>query len=148
MSQPGTPRPTPQENQDAPAGPPTDAMGVTPDVLKHAAAGSQTNDSGPDTNDPRVASLVDSYWRKNLTVMLALLVVWAMAGPVCGILIADWLNQWRVGGFPVGFWFAQQGSIIIFVLVILVYCIIMNKLDGDHHRQLEALKQQSTGGAR
>ena len=75
-----------------------------------------------------------------------LLCVWAFAGLGCGILWADWLNQWNLfgTGYPLGFWFAQQGSIIVFVLLILVYCLLMNRLD---HRLKESLAELKKGGA-
>ena len=71
------------------------------------------------------------YWRTNLRLMIGLLIVWAFAGLGCGILWADFLNQWSLfgTGYPLGFWFAQQGSILIFVLLILIYAVTMNRLD-------------------
>ena len=96
-----------------------------------------------DVRDPRIAASIDSYWRKNLLIMFVLLLIWAAAGLGCGILFADTLNQFKIGGFPLGFWFAQQGSIITFVLVILIYCILLNRLDHKHHRELEALRKEN-----
>ena len=69
------------------------------------------------------------YWRANAVFMAVLLTVWAVVGLGCGVLFADSLNGMTVGGFPLGFWFAQQGSIIGFVLLILVYALGMNWLD-------------------
>ena len=100
-----------------------------------------------DYSDPRVTRLIDSYWRKNITLMAVLLVFWALVGLGCGILWADWLNQFQLGGFPLGFWFAQQGAIIAFILIILIYCIVMNGLDRKHHVELEKLRQEQNGGA-
>jgi putative solute:sodium symporter small subunit len=76
--------------------------------------------------------------------MAGLLVVWAFVSFGCGILWADWLNQFRLPGtgYPLGFWFAQQGSIAVFVVCILVYCIAMNRLDARHHAELEASVDQ------
>jgi len=67
-----------------------------------------------------------------------LLLVWAFLGLGCGILFADILNQYNLPGtgFPLGFWFAQQGSIVGFVLVVLAYCVIMNRVDAAHHREM------------
>lgn len=93
----------------------------------------------PDERDPHVAEAIGRYWRKNVAIMIALLVVWAMAGLGAGVLFADALNAWNIGGYPLGFWFAQQGSIIVFVLLILVYAIVLNRLDRAHHRDLEDL---------
>jgi putative solute:sodium symporter small subunit len=61
---------------------------------------------------------------------------WAAAGLGCGVLLADRLNDSGItlGGFPLGFWFAQQGAIIVFILLILIYALAMNRLDARHHR--------------
>jgi putative solute:sodium symporter small subunit len=72
------------------------------------------------------------YWKKNLRVMLILLSIWALVSYVCGILLVEQLNQVRLGGFPLGFWFAQQGSIYVFVVLIFVYCFYMKKLDREY----------------
>lgn len=69
------------------------------------------------------------HWRKNLQWTAGLLVVWALAGPGCGVLFADHLNRFQLAGFPLGFWFAQQGSIVIFVLLVLIYAWRLNALD-------------------
>lgn len=93
-----------------------------------------------DVRDPRIAASIHRYWRKNLRVMAACLLVWAVAGLGCGVLFADTLNQFSLGGFPLGFWFAQQGSIVVFVLLILVYGLALNRLDAEHHRELEQIR--------
>ena len=72
---------------------------------------------------------IDSYWKANLRLMISLLVVWFLASFGCGILFVDYLNQFRLFGFKLGFWFSQQGSIYIFVSLIFVYVWRMNKLD-------------------
>lgn len=107
--------------------------------------GAETEPAGLDLHDPRVRKLLDEYWRSNLRIVAALLALWAAVSFGCGILIVDWLNQFTVPGtgFPLGFWFAQQGAIVTFVVCILLYCIAMNRLDRKHHEQLEALKAES-----
>ena len=72
-----------------------------------------------------------AYWTRNLRVLLSLLAVWFVVSYGFGILLADWLDQFRVFGFKLGFWFAQQGSIYIFVILIFVYVGIMNKIDRE-----------------
>lgn len=93
----------------------------------------------PAVRDPRIRANIDRYWRSNVTIMIVLLAVWALAGLGCGVIWADWLNQFRLGGFPLGFWFAQQGSIIIFVLLILIYAVLLNRLDRKHKMEIQAL---------
>jgi putative solute:sodium symporter small subunit len=72
------------------------------------------------------------YWRKNLSYLLVLLLVWFVVSYGCGILFADVLNQFSIGGFPLGFWFAQQGSIFVFVVLIFIYVWLMNRLDREY----------------
>ena len=69
------------------------------------------------------------YWKYNIKYLLVLLVLWAVFSFVFGIVLADFLNQFTMGGFPLGFWFAQQGSIYVFVILIFVYVFLMNRLD-------------------
>jgi putative solute:sodium symporter small subunit len=71
------------------------------------------------------------YWQNNIRYVLLLLAVWFAVSFGCGILLVDWLNQFRFpgSGFQVGFWFAQQGAIYVFVVLIFVYVWLMNRLD-------------------
>ena len=73
------------------------------------------------------------YWRRNLRYVGMLLVVWFLVSYGAGILFADTLNGVRIPGtgFPLGFWFAQQGSIYVFVVLIFVYVFLMNRLDRE-----------------
>jgi len=70
-----------------------------------------------------------AYWRTNLTYLAVLLGIWFVVSFVCGILLVDTLNQFRIGHAKLGFWFAQQGSIYVFVILIAVYVFLMNRLD-------------------
>lgn len=99
---------------------------------------------GPDLTRPKAQASLKRYWRSNLRIMAVLLVIWASVSFGAGILFADWLNQFRLPltGFPLGFWFAQQGSIVVFVLCILCYCLAMNRLDRLHHAELEAIARE------
>lgn len=72
------------------------------------------------------------YWRRNLRLMAVLLTIWALVSYGAGILFAEWLNQWSILGVPVGFWFAQQGSIITFLILIAIYVWRMDKLDKEY----------------
>ena len=70
-----------------------------------------------------------NYWKSNLKYLLVLLSIWFTVSFGFGILLADQLNQIRFGGFKLGFWFAQQGAIYVFVILIFVYIYLMNRLD-------------------
>ena len=69
------------------------------------------------------------YWRTNIRYLTILLTIWFVVSFGCGILFVDFLNQYRIGHAKLGFWFAQQGSIYVFVILIAVYVVLMNKLD-------------------
>ena len=71
------------------------------------------------------------YWRRNLRLVAILLTIWFVVSYGCGILFVDELNKVRMGGFKLGFWFAQQGAIYVFVVLIFVYVRQMNKLDKE-----------------
>lgn len=72
------------------------------------------------------------YWRKNLQYLSILLLAWFAVSFLFGILLVDPLNQIKIGGFRLGFWFAQQGSIYFFVILIFVYVYLMNRLDREY----------------
>jgi putative solute:sodium symporter small subunit len=70
-----------------------------------------------------------AYWQANLRLMLVLLVIWFSVSFLAGIIFVDFLNQFRLYGYKLGFWFSQQGAIYFFVLLIFVYAWRMNVLD-------------------
>ena len=70
-----------------------------------------------------------AYWKENIRYLAILLVIWFVVSFGCGILFREELDAIRMGGFKLGFWFAQQGSIYVFVILIFVYIKLMNKLD-------------------
>ena len=70
-----------------------------------------------------------TYWRKNILILTVLLSIWFIASYVLGILLVEPLNNYHLGGFPLGFWFAQQGAIYVFVALIFVYMAKMNAMD-------------------
>lgn len=73
-----------------------------------------------------------NYWRANLLVLGVLLAVWFLFSCVLSIFLVDRLNEIQVAGFPLGFWIAQQGTILVFIVLIAVYVGIMKKLDRKH----------------
>ena len=74
-----------------------------------------------------------NYWKTNLKYLIILLSIWFTVSFGFGILLVDELNSIRMGGFKLGFWFAQQGSIFVFVILIFVYIKLMNKLDNQYN---------------
>lgn len=74
---------------------------------------------------------MQEYWQRNVWLLLMLLGLWFTVSYVFGILLVDELNAFRLGGFKLGFWFAQQGCIYAFVLIIFVYVWLMNRLDRE-----------------
>lgn len=74
-----------------------------------------------------------SYWKANLKIVVSLLCVWFFISFVCGILLADFLDNFRFAGFKMGFWMAQQGSIYGFVILIFVYIGLMDRLDHKYN---------------
>jgi len=72
-----------------------------------------------------------AYWKANLRLLAKLLAVWFIVSFGFGILLVDWLNQFHFFGFKLGFWFAQQGSIYVFVALIFIYALRMRRLDRE-----------------
>lgn len=72
------------------------------------------------------------YWRANLQLLAILLLIWFGVSFGLGILFVERLNEIHVAGFPLGFWFAQQGSIYVFIVLIWVYARRMDRIDRDH----------------
>ncbi len=72
-----------------------------------------------------------AYWRRNLRYLVILLSIWFAVSFGCSIIFADYLDQFQVGGFKLGFWFAQQGAIYVFVALIFIYTWLMNRLDRE-----------------
>ena len=85
-----------------------------------------------------------AYWRENLKIMAILLTIWAAVSYGAGILFVDQLNKLSFLGVPLGFWFAQQGAIVIFVILIFVYVKWMDRLDRKYG--VEEIEQEVTHG--
>ncbi|TVQ10942.1 MAG: DUF4212 domain-containing protein [Balneolaceae bacterium] len=71
------------------------------------------------------------YWRRHLSIIAVLLLIWFTVSFLFGILLVDELDTIRIGGFGLGFWFAQQGSMYVFVVLIFVYVWMMGRLDRE-----------------
>lgn len=71
----------------------------------------------------------EKYWRANMRLIGVLLFIWLVVSYGCSIFFVEYLNQYMIGNLPLGFWFAQQGSIYIFVVLVLIYAVVMDVLD-------------------
>lgn len=81
----------------------------------------ETEDDGQDR--------ASAYWRANLKLLAVLLSVWFAASFGAGVLFRDFLDRFMIGGYPLGFWFAQQGSIYVFLVLIVVYVVAMRRIE-------------------
>ncbi len=77
---------------------------------------------------------MNKYWQENLKIISILLAIWFIVSFGFGILLSDFLDQFKFGGFKLGFWFAQQGSIFFFVILIFIYVHLLNKLDDKYKK--------------
>ena len=89
-----------------------------------------------------------AYWTRNVRILTLLLLIWGAVSFGFGILLVDTLNRIRIpgSGFKLGFWFAQQGSVITFVVLVLAYALLMARLDRRHHEELERIRTSEGQG--
>lgn len=73
----------------------------------------------------------EKYWKRNLRLMAILLTIWALVSYGAGIIFVEQLNEFSILGMPLGFWFAQQGAILTFLILIAIYVWRMDKLDQE-----------------
>ena len=102
-------------------------MTETPDVYHHDG----DNPPPSDRHERQVVSeeTVKAYWRENVRLLLGLLAIWFVVSFGAGVIFVEPLNAVRIGGYPLGFWFAQQGSIYVFVGLIFIYAWRMRKIE-------------------
>ncbi|MBT3531281.1 MAG: DUF4212 domain-containing protein [Gammaproteobacteria bacterium] len=86
----------------------------------------------------------NSYWKSNIKLVLSLMAVWFFISFGCGILLVDVLDNFRFGGFKLGFWIAQQGSIFVFVALIYIYIHQMDKLDKKYNTSSSATESSAS----
>jgi putative solute:sodium symporter small subunit len=96
-------------------------------MLERRASAGRSDREGAAMNQQAEARR--KYWRRNLLYVEILLALWFLVSLGCGVLFVDHLDQFRIGGFPLGFWFAQQGAMYAFVAIIFSYVFLMNRLD-------------------
>jgi putative solute:sodium symporter small subunit len=92
------------------------------DETAHTAAPAAAEDSA-------TAAAEGQYWQANLRLLGVLMTIWFVVSFGAGVLFRDWLDLFRIGGYPLGFWFAQQGSIYVFVALIFYYSHAMRRLE-------------------
>jgi putative solute:sodium symporter small subunit len=73
----------------------------------------------------------EAYWKKNISIIMWCLAIWALVSLGFGVVFAPWLNNIQIGGYPLGFWFAHQGAIYTFIILIFFYARRMNRLDRE-----------------
>lgn len=73
-----------------------------------------------------------AYWRSSLRIVAAVLAAWLAVACLAAVVFADWLDRFHLGGFPLGFWFGQQGAVLAFVALVAIYVAVMNRLDRRH----------------
>ncbi len=98
----------------------------------------------PSSERPAASDRLQRYWRSNLRYLAVLLSIWFAVSFGASVLFVDHLDQIRLFGFRLGFWFAQQGSILVFVLLIVAYVALMNRLDKKYDVD-EKRDAESTG---
>ncbi len=99
--------------------------------------------SSDNSDDARRQRSSHAHWRENLRLMVVLLSFWFVVSYLLGIVFVEPLNQFHLGGFPAGFWFAQQGSIYFFILLTLVYAFAMDRIDRRHGVESGSAPNQS-----
>ena len=89
------------------------------------------NNAGSNQLPQLTKEQASAYWRRNISLVVKLLAVWFVVSYGCGILLVDTLNQFQVGGYKLGFWFAQQGSVYVFIVLVFYYARRMAALDRE-----------------
>lgn len=95
----------------------------------NGSTGGAAGDAGPDADTVETGANEGAYWRENLRLLVSLMAVWFACSFGAGILFRDLLDQFHIGGYPLGFWFAQQGSIYIFIALIVIYVVRMRQIE-------------------
>lgn len=83
----------------------------------------------PQQDETATSAAENAYWKANIRLLCSLMVIWFACSFGAGILLRDWLDQFSIGGYPLGFWFAQQGSIYTFIALIAFYVIRMRQIE-------------------
>ena len=92
------------------------------------------SDKSPDASEREGATSANetAYWSQNIRLLWTLMTIWFVVSFGAGILFRDFLDRFALGGYPLGFWFAQQGAIYFFILLIVFYCIRMKQIERQY----------------
>ncbi|MDJ0979637.1 MAG: DUF4212 domain-containing protein [Erythrobacter sp.] len=101
--------------------------GSSTDGDRHSTAPSASTNATEASEETSQAE--GAYWRENIRLLVSLMTVWFVVSFGCGILFRDFLDQFSLGGYPLGFWFAQQGSIYVFIALIVFYVVRMKQIE-------------------
>ena len=105
---------------------PGDFEGSGGEGLESRASSGSSNTPGA---DGETSGAEGAYWRENIRLLVGLMTIWFACSYGAGILFRDFLDQFSLGGYPLGFWFAQQGSIYIFIALICFYVVRMKQIE-------------------
>ncbi|MGB3471231.1 MAG: DUF4212 domain-containing protein [Erythrobacter sp.] len=89
--------------------------------------GAESVDAVEETQETNAAE--GAYWRENIRLLVGLMAIWFTVSFGCGILFRDFLDQFSLGGYPLGFWFAQQGAVYVFIALIIFYVVRMKQIE-------------------
>ncbi|MEH6715332.1 DUF4212 domain-containing protein [Parasphingorhabdus flavimaris] len=92
---------------------------------------SETSLDTPD-KDAETSVTEKAYWSQNIRLLCTLMSIWFLVSFGAGILFRDFLDQFAIGGYPLGFWFAQQGAIYFFILLIIIYNVRMKRIERQY----------------
>jgi len=109
-----------------------DTQTSTVDATEDHALGADTPtaiDQPADETSLEARANADAYWRANVRLLISLIAIWFAASFGCGILFRDVLDQYSLGGYPLGFWFAQQGAVYVFIALIVFYVVQMKRIE-------------------
>ena len=99
------------------------------DDTHDGAYAAPASEASVDTPAAETTAAEGAYWRENLRLLVSLMVIWFAVSYGAGILFRDFLDQFMLGGYPLGFWFAQQGSIYVFIALIFFYVVRMKQIE-------------------
>lgn len=105
-----------------------EVSGLDTGAVSGSASSLSSAATSPDTSEETNAA-EGAYWRENIRLLVSLMAIWFAVSFGCGILFRGFLDQFSLGGYPLGFWFAQQGSIYVFIALIVFYVVRMKQIE-------------------